>query len=106
MTAMFTPRSPRPRQRILGPGDSRAPLRRRMHGLTPAEQDALFRAQGGRCAICQRTDERLVIDHDHRHCPGRQGCRRCVRGLLCNSCNVSLAAFDGHMDRLQRYLKR
>lgn len=37
------------------------------YGLTPAEYDALLRAQDGRCAICRRPpgDRRLSVDHDH-----------------------------------------
>lgn len=103
MTLELRPR--RPRQRVLGPDDSRAPARRTAHGLTPAEQDALVRLQDGRCAICARSGLRLAIDHDHRHCPGKMGCRRCVRGLLCWRCNTALGAIgDGNVDRLLLYL--
>jgi len=97
----------RPRQRVLGPADSRAPIRRRAHGLTPAEQDALRAAQDGRCAICRRPEPRLVIDHDHRHCPGRIGCRQCVRGYLCNTCNSALGWLgDVNIPAILRYLDR
>ena len=97
----------RPRQRILAPGDSRARVRRRTHGLTADELDALIALQGGACAICGRTGERLEVDHDHRHCPGRQGCRRCVRGLLCGRCNTALGRFgDQRIPALLAYLAR
>ena len=97
----------RPRQRILGPFDSRAPLRRTSHGLTPGEQAALVAAQGGACAICGRLGERLQIDHDHRHCPGRTGCRHCVRGALCPRCNTALGRIGDHrIPQLMRYLGR
>jgi len=100
-------RDPRPRQRVLGPGDSRAPTRRRAHGLTPAEVDALAALQGGLCAICGRPGLRLQVDHDHRHCPGREGCRRCVRGLVCNRCNSALGQLgDENVPRLIAYLSR
>jgi hypothetical protein len=95
------------RQRILGPDDSRAPVRRRTHGLTAAERDALIVLQGGRCAICGRTGQRLEVDHDHRHCPGRTGCRSCVRGALCGRCNTALGRFgDAAIPRLIAYLSR
>ena len=29
----------------------------------------------------------LVVDHDHRCCPGAHSCGSCLRGLLCPSCN-------------------
>lgn len=60
------------------------------YGITTEEYDALYRAQGGRCGWCRRATgarRRLAVDHDHAHCPGRYGCRECVRGLLCADCN-------------------
>jgi len=97
----------RPRQRILGPDDSRAPGRRRTHGLTPAEVGALFVIQGGACALCGRLGEALQVDHDHRHCAGREGCRQCVRGLLCPRCNTALGKLgDQRIPRLIEYLSR
>lgn len=97
----------RPRQRILGPCDSRAPQRRRAHGLTPSEVDALAALQGGACAICGRLGEALQIDHDHRCHPGRVGCRQCVRGLLCPRCNGALGKLgDARIPQLLAYLSR
>lgn len=63
-------------------------------------------AQGGRCAICLRPEERLFVDHDHRHCGPGEGCRLCVRGLLCNGCNSALGWLggDANVERLLRYL--
>lgn len=49
-------------------------------GLTEAEYDALLEAQKGRCAICKRKAEKLVVDH--RHSDGL------IRGLLCDRCNA------------------
>jgi hypothetical protein len=93
------------RQRALGPTDSRMSARRRAHGLTPAEVDALRVRQGGACAICRRTGLRLVIDHDHTHCGGTEGCRRCVRGLLCARCNGALGWLgDSNASRVVLYL--
>lgn len=77
------------------------------HGLTPAERVALVAAQGGACAICGKVGERLQLHHDHRHCPGRTGCRRCVRGLLCGRCNTALGRIGDHLiPRLIAYLSR
>ena len=101
----YTP--PRPRQRILGPSDSRAPVRRRAHGLTADEREALIALQAGACAICRRPSTRLEVDHDHRHCPGSTGCRLCVRGMLCGRCNTALGRFgDQLIPRLIGYLSR
>jgi hypothetical protein len=71
---------------------------------------ALFRAQGGKCAICGTTQGhrssrgrvcRLAVDHDHA--TGK------VRGLLCNNCNRGLGRFKDSVKNLEaalRYLKR
>ena len=67
---------------------------RARHGLSPAELDALLASQGGVCAICGTANPGLSawsVDHDHRHHPGTYGCRLCVRGMLCSSCNWMLA---------------
>ena len=95
------------RQRVLGPTDSRAPARRTAHGITPAERDRLAELQSWSCAICLRGGLKLELDHDHRHCPGRTGCRQCVRGLLCGRCNAGLGLIgDAFIPRLLGYLAR
>jgi recombination endonuclease VII len=60
------------------------------YGITEDEYWALYELQGGRCYICQRAtgrSKRLAVDHDHACCPETPACGRCVRGLLCRSCN-------------------
>jgi 5-methylcytosine-specific restriction endonuclease McrA len=104
---MIERRPRRPRQRVLGPWDSRAPLRHKAHGLTADEVDALAALQGHACAICGKVDEHLQIDHDHRIAPGRIGTRASVRGLLCPKCNSALGWIgDRNIPALIRYLQR
>lgn len=52
-----------------------------LYGLTPDARSALLDKQGGVCPIC-RTDEDLVVDHDHD--------TGIVRGLLCRRCNSAV----------------
>lgn len=66
--------------------------------MSGEEYDALYAAQGGKCAICRRATgagrKRLAVDHDHRAACGHdpsKGCKGCTRGLLCSQCNDTLA---------------
>ena len=74
------------------------------YGLNPGEYDALYRAQGGRCYICQRAKgtgrRKLAVDHDHR--TGE------VRGLLCSTCNQFIGQVRDNPaagERLAEYLR-
>lgn len=73
----------------------RQALKRR--GLTPEEFQRMLDNQGNRCAICSKEFQgkrRPSIDHDHNCCPGDRSCSKCVRGLLCESCNQGLGFFN------------
>ncbi len=65
-------------------------LRRRVlrdkYGLTEAEYQAMYVAQRGCCAICERVRVQLLVDHHHG--TGE------VRGLLCCNCNFGIAELD------------
>jgi hypothetical protein len=80
---------------------------RRRHGLGADGVSALVAAQGGSCAICgtpyaDEPGRRLAVDHDHRHCPGKVGCPKCVRGLLCNADNNLLRLAGEDPERLRK----
>jgi Recombination endonuclease VII len=66
----------------------------RKYGLDEHDHAALVVAQRGCCAICERRDTRLVVDHDHR--TGQ------VRGLLCVTCNFALGEMDDDPTRCHR----
>ena len=65
-----------------------------LYDMSLQEYLDLLESQGGRCAICGRVPEgeqrAMAVDHDHNCCPGKRSCGDCVRGLLCNRCNVLL----------------
>jgi len=71
--------------------------------ITEAEFDVMFKAQGGRCAICgtdQYNNRGPQIDHDHAS--GK------VRAILCNACNGGLGLFKDNIDIMEAavaYLK-
>lgn len=67
---------------------------RRTYGISLADYDALFAAQGGGCAVCGDAPEPLHVDHCHR--TGK------VRGLLCSPCNKAL----GHLNDNPKLLRR
>lgn len=62
----------------------------RRHGISRAQRNAMYEAQGQACAGCRTPmlDSELEIDHDHACCPGPRSCGGCVRGLVCRSCNA------------------
>lgn len=76
---------------------ARKQQRIRKYGLTLKEYDALLAAQGGKCAICRRSDFPGPTHFpfiDHCHSTGR------VRGILCANCNHGLGKFKDDPDIL------
>lgn len=108
------PRSPRcttcaRAERLRRRKQSQVAYQERVYSLTEAESDAIWEAQGRRCAICQRPVKvrAAANDHDHRCCPGPTSCGKCVRGKLCKPCNSMLAHARDSVEfflRAARYL--
>lgn len=61
------------------------------HGMTRDEYIA-FISRG--CDVCGSVI-RLVVDHDHTCCPGKNSCGVCVRGVLCSNCNIAEGMLRG-----------
>lgn len=60
--------------------------------ISQVERDQMFAGQGDVCACCH-VQPPTQVDHDHGHgCSDdpKRGCRDCVRGGLCSSCNTAL----------------
>lgn len=64
------------------------------------DYQALMDAQGGRCAICDRTEEEVGRSHalDHNHDTGEP------RGILCTTCNSAIGLLWDSPDVLRRAL--
>jgi hypothetical protein len=78
----------------------RAERFRRLYGITLEQYEEMRISQNSLCAICDREEELLFVDHDHS--TGK------VRGLLCRDCNAMLGlAMDNTriLDRAITYLK-
>lgn len=79
-------------------------------GVSEAWYATKLSEQGGHCAICPRTPEEngkaLAVDHDHNCCPTKmKSCGNCVRGLLCDSCNLLLGHANDDPDIILAALK-
>lgn len=74
---------------------------KRAYGITRAQRDAMFEAQGSCCAMCQTLEpgkNGWVTDHDHA--------TGVVRGILCNRCNVSLGMAGDTLEAVQVWHER
>lgn len=56
------------------------------YGISREMKREMLALQNDACALCERKDKRLVVDHEHS--TGK------VRGYLCHSCNRSLHILD------------
>lgn len=56
--------------------------------INPEDMEHLYDGGCDRAGCNNR--ENLHIDHDHACCPGNESCGKCIRGVLCGSCNVIL----------------
>jgi hypothetical protein len=68
-----------------------------MYRIRRHDFDRMMIEQSGLCAVCDVQLYRPCIDHCHQ--TGK------VRGLLCNSCNTLMAAFDkpGFLEAAMKY---
>jgi hypothetical protein len=78
------------------------------YGLTQADFDRLLEAQGWACGMCREQFEggdAICVDHNHACCPDeKKSCGKCVRGLLCVSCNTALGIIERKYEMARAYL--
>lgn len=93
------------KRRQADPDRARVIRRDWQFSLKPGQYDKMHADQNGLCAICSgEPDGRwaaLVVDHDRKCCTGSKSCGRCVRGLLCSSCNAALGLFGDSIETLR-----
>lgn len=68
----------------------------KQYGITPAEYDALFEAQGKKCACCGQTgftSKNWHVDHDHK--------TGVVRGIVCHKCNTTLGLLGDSLPKVE-----
>ena len=94
-------------RRLLGPeaqkelaAHRRIVRKARLYGLSAAQQDAMERAQAGKCAICKNDfgSGMHAFHVDHCHTTGK------VRGLLCPKCNRGLGHFKDNREYMRSAL--
>jgi hypothetical protein len=74
-------------------------LRCRQYQMDPHAFLNMLERQAGRCAICERADRRLFIDHDHA--------TGAVRELLCSPCNNRVGAIENPLfDKTAAYVRK
>lgn len=78
------------------------------YNLTEEQYQKLYDKNNGQCWICNKSvSYYLHVDHDHSCCSGEKSCGKCIRGLLCYSCNSLLGHAKDSVDILKaatRYL--
>lgn len=79
-------------------------LRWTKHGIDKEFFDKMLEDQNYRCAICEEQfeDGSQNVDHDHTHCSGSYGCIKCVRAILCNSCNWGIGQFRDNIANIRK----
>jgi hypothetical protein len=78
--------------------------RRLIYGLGPEQYLEMLEQQENCCDICGdefSETRRPHVDHDHSCCPGNKSCGKCVRALLCATCNQGLGQFKDSVERLR-----
>jgi hypothetical protein len=77
------------------------------YGLTRDDYVDMEKSQNGVCKICgesEKYNKRLSVDHDHSCCSGPTSCGKCIRGLLCSTCNKVLGQVNDDKVLLQKMI--
>ena len=73
-----------------------------VYGITLDDYNKMFNEQGGKCAICQRHQNKLTrtlcVDHDHK--------TNKVRALLCVTCNTDVSVVENRLEEMTKYINK
>ena len=64
----------------------------------------ILNSQDSVCALCKQ-NKKLYIDHDHSCCPTENTCGKCIRGLICQKCNMMMHYIDECSDLFEAAFK-
>ena len=80
----------------------------RTYNITLDDYQRMVSDQDGKCLLClsevssSGRQKRLHVDHDHACCSGKKSCGKCVRGVLCSSCNTALGLLKDSPELLRK----
>ena len=77
------------------------------YGISRAQADDLMARQRGKCAVCGKTPDEVGsfhVDHDHSCCSGSRACGKCVRGLVCRTCNQAMGLLHDDVRTIERLI--
>ena len=73
-----------------------------LYGLSLDDIAQMVEEQDGLCPLCKLPIEDKKygrsVDHNHKCCPGRKSCGKCVRGILHMGCNKNLGVIEQWAD--------
>lgn len=88
--------------------------RKYRYGITQEQFLSMLEQQNYVCKVCHNppsgngsSGKSLHIDHDHSCCPGKSSCGKCIRGLVCWTCNIVLGLVKDNqvlLNELAEYL--
>lgn len=83
---------------------NRAWALKKTYGISIEEFNTILENQGGVCASCGEfpgnQKNKFHVDHDHACCAGFKSCGKCIRGILCHFCNLTLGLMNDDITKL------
>lgn len=74
-----------------------------LYGMSLDDIEQMVKDQGGLCPLCElplgdgKYDR--SVDHNHKCCPGKKACPKCVRGITHRGCNSKLGTVERWADQ-------